>query len=537
MYDANFLGVAALVNPSAGGTELMAPGGVVPRFTDVTGASGLLFTRAGWDPASTRYAAVIGGGAGVADVDLDGWEDVVLTGGEAEGNRLFLNQRDGTFLDATESWGLEGRGLCNGVAFGDYDNDGDPDLAIACLGDLRLYRNEGTRFLEVARDVGLDAEAPCGPEPCLPSSLGWLDLENDGDLDLYVVNHVDHLRGERLGPERVFAHLASARAQPALLFRNDGGSFAEVAAHAGVANEGGKGLGVLVTDFDRDGFADLYVANDLTPNRLYRNQGDSTFLDIARDLHVDEWKSSMGVDAGDVDLDGDLEVAVTNVLAQGMSLFRKEGAAYERRTHESGLASSAEGTGWGVAFFDPDLDGDPDLAQAVGIFFDTRFNDRLNQFFLNAGGRFVDATVASGVGDAAVSRALLAFDYDRDGDEDLLVANTLGAAPQLLRNEGPRGKSLQLLLQGTQANRDAVGAFVEVQRQDGVRMVRAVRSACSYEASCPLLLTFGLGAGERAEVTVHWPGPQDPVEERFGDVGPGRHLLVQGRGAPAVPAG
>lgn len=517
-------------------------GAPTDQFVDVTGASGLeRFQRAPFDRALPRYVEVMGGGVAVGDFDGDGWEDLFFTsmpsftpGAAAPPSTLFRNRGDGTFEDYTEAAGLSQiKGYAQGALFFDYDNDGDPDLYVTAYGGGQLFRNHGGVFRDVTEEAGLSLEGRCGRAACFGVAAAAADYDRDGLVDLYIVNNVDWDVHDptQAGSRRLFP--AFFPAQRSFLFRNNGdGTFSDVTEQSGVTNQGGKGLGAVWVDLNGDGWPDLYIANDLTRNTLYINQGDGTFTEIAADAGVDEVKSSMGVTAGDFDNDGRMDLAITNLEGSKISLFRNLGELrFEYATDHAGLAPSTRTSGWGIEFVDFDMDGHSDLVMSGGAVWEETATDTEDLLFRNVEGqRFEDVSTRSGVVGAQVfSRGLAVADLDRDGWPDLVFASADGATPRLLRNRArqPHGW-LQLWLEGTDSNRDALGARVEVVRADGHRQLQEVRAGSSYQSASTRALFFGLGDSMATEVTVSWPSGR---VERFRDL-PANQILTlrEGRG-------
>lgn len=519
------------------------------QFTDMTQRAGLSsYRRPLFNDDVPRYAEVMGGGVAVADVDGDGWEDLFFTslpsfdpGSPSVPSALFRNNGDETFENVTQKAGLVGlRGLVQGALFFDYDNDGDPDLYVAAYDGGQLFRNEGGTFRDATAEAGLLLDGRCGELPCFGSSATAADYDRDGHLDLLVVNNVywDADDPDQIGRRQLFP--AFFPAQPAFLFRNRGdGTFADVTEATGLTNAGGKGLGAVWTDLNRDGWPDVYIANDLSPNRLYVNRGDGTFAEFAESAGLDEIKSSMGVTAADFDHDGEMELVTTNLKGSKVSLFRNMGGLrFDYATDYSGLASSARASGWGIEAVDVDLDGHLDLAVSGGPVWEKTPTDTRNLLFRNTGqGRFEDVTLTSGAIQAGtVARGLAVADINRDGQPDLVFANADGESPLLLCNESPSPNGwLRLHLEGTASNRDAVGARVELLRADGLRIVQEVRAGGSYQSTSTRALFFGLGDSAPAELKIHWPSG---AVETYTDLQANAILQVQeGSGTDAGAAG
>jgi enediyne biosynthesis protein E4 len=491
------------------------------KLADVTAASGLLsFRRARVNSSRPSYLEVMGGGLAVADVDSDGYEDVFLISmpsfrqGEDEAvspSSLYRNRGDGTFEDITEEAGLAHiAGYPQGALFFDFDNDGWQDLYVASYGGGQLFRNEEGTFVDVTDSAGLSLEGLCGVHPCFSSAAATADYNRNGHLDLFIVNNVDWDIHDpaHYGERRLFP--AFFEAQRSILFKNNGdGTFSNVTAESGVTNEGGKGLSAVWLDFNNNGWPDLYVANDLTRNRLYLNNQDGTFTEFGAGAQVNEVKSSMGVNASDYDHSGHLDLVTTNLEGSRISLFRNRGdLRFDYATGHAGLNPSARSTGWGIEFVDLNFNGHPDLIKAAGPVWALNPGDAENLVFRNDGeGRFIDVTNAVGrFSNSAVSRGLVIIDVLNNGKPDLIVNNIDGGTPQLLMNitETDHGW-IKLTFEGTMSNRDAIGARVELQRTDGLRIVQEVRAGSSYQSTSTKALFFGLADAGVERLTVRWP--------------------------------
>jgi hypothetical protein len=431
------------------------------------------------------------------------------------------------FDDVTGRSGIEHKDYGMGACAGDYDNDGWIDLYVTNFGPNVLYRNRGDGSFSDATNA-----AHVGA-PRWSASCAFADLDKDGDLDLFVVNYVDADRQKtpycgnaKLG-QRFYCHPLNYPSLPNTLYRNDGhGVFTDVSAASGIGAYRGNGLGVVVTDYDGDGWSDVFVANDSVANFLFRNTGKLRFEEAALGAGVavatdGKARAGMGVDAGDYDGDGREDVVVTNLDFETHSLFRNAGGGlFDYTTRTSGIGfATLPFVGFGVAFLDADNDMQLDIAIANGHIMDnapvyrsgTTYAQR-NLFFRNAGSkRFVEIGRGAGNGFAIekVSRGLAAGDIDNDGDLDLLVTNN-GQSADVLRNDSVRGNSL-LVRVVTQTTRDAIGARVRV-TAGGRTQIREVRAGSSYLGQNDLRLHFGLGhvaMVDRVEVT--WPSERVEV--------------------------
>ncbi len=501
------------------------------RFTDVTATAGIQFQHNSGAYGGKLLPETLGSGCAFLDYDADGWQDILLINGmdwpghkrQRSTLRLYHNNRNGTFTDVTKSAGLDIEMYGMGVAVGDYNNDGFPDLFISCVGQSRLFRNTGKgTFVDVTRSSGLFGRQG------LSTSALWFDYDRDGFLDLFVCNYV------RWSPERdVFCSLDGThksyctpeayRGDTCWLFHNRGnGTFEDVTATSGVFDSSSKSLGVAMPDYDQDGWPDLLVANDTQPNKLYCNLHNGKFRDVAVEAGLafsteGKARAGMGVDVGDFDNSGSPGIAITNFDNEMIGLYRAaKPGVYDDVATAAGIGAASRSTlGFGCMFLDVDLDGALDLAVANGHIDETVRNIRGNvgyaqppQLFLNQGaGRFRDVAAEAGGGfeKPRVGRGLAYADFDRDGDLDILLTTNNGPAV-LFRNEQLAGnRSVRFELQGTQSNRDAIGANVQIFAGD-LRQSRMVRGGSSYLSQSELPVTFGLARRDRVDrVVIQWP--------------------------------
>jgi len=490
-------------------------------FEERAAAAGLRFQHRHGAQGPLTLLHSTGAGCAWFDYDDDGRPDAFLVNGApGAGNRLFRNLGAGRFADVTGPAGVTGAGFGMGCAVGDYDGDGHIDLYVTNQGRNELFRNRGDgTFEETAARAGVAVEG---------WSIGaaFLDADGDGDLDLYVARYVrwGPPYPELCGEPGVLGSCTprSYPSEPDLFFENlGGGRFADRTAGWGVADPGGRGMGVLPGDFDGDGRPDLYVANDTTANYLWRNRGGRRFEEAAARLGAalgpdGRGEAGMGCDAADFDGDGRWDLLVGNFQREMDALYHAlPDGSYAHVSAATGLGRpSAETLTFGVAFADVDNDGRPDTLAVNG-----HINDRLErvdpdspfrqprQLFLNLGGRFEEAGQRAGAAlvRPGVGRGLAVADYDDDGRLDLLV-NENGGAAQLLRNTHPAaGNWLRLRLVGPLANRMSLGAVARV-TAGGRRQMAEVRSAAGYASVFDARPHFGLGAAPAAdEVTVRWP--------------------------------
>lgn len=488
-----------------------------PTFTDVTAEAGLNFKHTNGRSGEFYFVEQLGSGAAFFDYDNDGYLDLYFVNGadlpgfESEKpptDCLYRNNGDGTFTDVTEIAGVGDRSYGVGCCVGDYDNDGYLDLYVTNFGKNRLYRNNGNgTFTDVADQANV-GDVRWG------ASCAFADYDNDGHLDLYVTNYIQYqLDKNKICKNkgvRTYCNPQEYVGEADILYRNNGnGTFTEVTQTAGVYQPRSRGLGVVWGDYDNDGYSDLYVANDTNENHLFRNNRDGSFSDEAFFAGValsedGEMGSGMGVDFGDYDNDGRLDIMVTNFQDEVATLYHNDGdgffsdASYISGTGESTYAS----LGWGVCFFDYDNDGAKDIFIANGHIFGNveEFNPettyaQVNHLFRNLGGGvFQEVTTNTGLdlSQKAPSRGAAFGDYDNDGDIDILVTNSDGK-PQLLRNDGGNQNNwVKVHIRGTTSNRAGIGVRVEVVTGD-VSQMAEVKSGSGYLCQNALTLHFGLG--------------------------------------------
>ena len=530
------------------------------RFVDVTGETGLDFVHATASAGSYPMPAIMGGGVAVFDADGDGLLDLYFpnagsaVAGDAGRNRFYLQRPHGLFVDATEGSGLDNPGYGMGAAVGDIDNDGDLDLYVTNFGTDILYRNEGGgRFVDATAELGLAT-------PAWSTSAAFFDANLDGWLDLYVARYVQwnearecQVQGGRVdycGPQQF-------EGETDVFYVNEGGRrFVDRSREAGVSMIADAGLGVAAADFDDDGRTDVYVANDADPNQLWMNRGDGAFEDDAVLLgaaynRFGVGEAGMGIALGDVDGDLDLDLFLSHLIEETNTLYVNLGGTpglsdgFDDRAAEAGLAApSTPYTGFGTAFFDADNDGDLDLAVVNGAVKrrPTALSDRADWFWRgyaepnllmlgDGAGAFVDGSGDSGDFGAAldVSRGLVPFDLEGDGDLDLLVSNLEGPA-RIYRNEsaGGSGGWLSLRVVDPELQRTALGASV-VAWIDDRPVRRRVLPLGGYLTGGEGPIHIGLGDAPRVErFEVTWPGGE--VEEFDGAESGAEVVLARGEG-------
>ena len=515
-------------------------------FTDVAHSAGLTRSVVYGDSASARYIYEnMGGGCAFFDFDNDGWLDVFIVGGRrrdgappGSGNRLYRNNRNSTFSDVTEEAGLlDSAGWAQGVAVGDFNNDGFEDLFITYFGENRLYRNNGNgTFTDVTKAAGLadpDAGSP-HYKPRFNSGATFFDYNRDGFLDLFVSDYVgfdlEHppepsMSVPNCNYEGVLVY-CGPKGLPVpghSLYRNNGdGTFTDVSRQSGVAAmRGSFGMTVVAFDADEDGWPDIMVACDSTPSLLIMNNHDGTFREegLLRGIALTgdgEEVGSMGLGLGDFDLDGHLDLAKTHFLNQATGLYRNDGKGnFEDRTTAAGLEGERRFISWGVGLVDLDNNGYPDLFLVTGttnpelerVF--SKYPVRSQRIvFRNRGdGTFtqISSSLGPAITSAHQSRGCAFGDFDNDGDLDILVMN-MNEPPSLLRNDAPAHNHwLKVRLEGTKCNRSAIGSRVTV-RFNGKAHVQELVSQSSYISVNDFRLHFGLASATIADLEVQWLG-------------------------------
>jgi len=506
------------------------------RLTDVADKAGLTRPTVYGGPETKSYIIeVVGCGVAFFDYDNDGWLDLlVLNGTRLEGappgtsNRLYKNNRDGTFTDVTEKAGLTRTGWASAVTVGDYDNDGFDDLYITYYGTNVLYRNNGDgTFTDVTKKAGLSQDSVRYASGCT-----WLDYDRDGRLDLFVAYYLDTTLEKLPKPgenpdcrwKGVPVNCGPRGLPPGFvrLYHNNGdGTFSDVSEQAGVAKVSGSyPMTAVAADYDNDGWPDIYVACDSTPSWLFRNQHDGTFRQegLERGVALSEdgmEQAGMGIAVGDYDLDGSLDIFKTHFSDDTHVLYRNDGKGYfDDVTIRSGLGVETRYVGWGAGIVDLDNDGHPDLFLVTGSVY-PEVEKQLPAYpfrtprlvFRNLGnGRFEELIEEAGSGVAAAhpSRGCAFGDFDNDGDVDVLVMN-MNEPPSLLRNDvSGGGHWLKVLLVGVTSNRSAIGARVTA-RYGERSQAQEVTAQSSFYSTNDRRLHFGLGEAKSAELTIRWP--------------------------------
>ncbi len=445
-------------------------------------------------------------GVAVADYDRDGDLDIYFVvhasyepNDPRSWNRLFSNRGDGTFFDVTTKAGLAGQdsntgfsymGYKMGAAWGDYDNDGWPDLFLTHFGPNQLFHNNGDGiFTDVTEQAGV-----AGGTTQLSSSALWFDYDLDGDLDLYVSNWEDYTQGSRDTRNWMYENLG-------------GGYFLDVSEASGLADKG-KTWTTVAIDANNDGHLDLYLANDFGPNKFYLNNSDKTFQEKTADFGLEDPYHGMGLAVSDCDGNGYFDIYLTNITETGFDkeinpLFLNTGENFFiNKSVEAGV--SLAGWGWGTEFFDLENDGDEDLFVVTGYFQQVFPNVLFRNRSESSTFRFENISSDVGLDDLTEARGLAVFDYDDDGDSDLLISN-FAEAPALYENPMEHGNWLDVKLEGTVSNRDAFGTVVEVWVNG--RSYKKYHHGAQFLAQNIQPLHFGLGDAQEIErITVEWPG-------------------------------
>ena len=520
------------------------------QLTDGTQQSGIGFIHNSGASGRGYIVEAMSGGLAIFDYDNDGFLDIYFTNGAPlKGSKepantlrhaLYRNLGQMRFEDVTEEAGLVFRGYGLGAVVADYDNDGDQDLFVTNFGPNALFRNNGDKtFTNVTEFAGVGGKDPVGAGAC------FLDIDRDGLLDLFVASYVDfsdenHVpvlsKGQYLmaGPQYY-------EKRPDRLYRNKGnGTFEDISESSGIAVIKGPGMGVVSADFDDDGDADIFVAQDGSPNLLFQNDGTGKFEEVGLLCGVasnfeGKINGSMGVDCADYDGDGRLDLFVTNYQSEMPVLYRNIGGGlFEDATRKAQIPSSLyPHVNWGTGFIDFDNDGHRDIFIANGHFdrvelMDDRTSLKVPNFLLrNTGkGKFtnISSEAGNGMGIVESSRGAGFDDLDNDGDIDVVILNS-NAAPTILRNDSTTSNHwLQLALRGTKSNRDGVGARVKLRAGDRY-LVDEVHRGRGYQSHFGSVLSFGLGAQAAVdEIEVTWPSG---LKEKFGSRQADQRILVE----------
>ncbi|MGH9875530.1 MAG: CRTAC1 family protein [Pyrinomonadaceae bacterium] len=526
------------------------PSGPV-EFTDISAQAGIHFKHNSGAFGKKYLPETLGTGCAFLDYDNDGWQDILLVNSmdwpEHKSRKSFLalyhNNQDGTFTDATRQAGLAVEMYGIGVAVADYDNDGNDDIYITCVGPNHLFRNlGGGKFSDVTARAGVG-------DPGFSTSAVWFDYDNDGRLDLFVANYVDwSVETDQLcsldGKNKSYCTPQSYKGQSPTLYHNRGnGTLENVTQRAGLNDPTCKSLGVALLDYNSDGRLDLFVANDTEPNKLYKNNGNGTFTDEAVTTGVafseaGTARAGMGVDAGDFDDSGRQGIVVGNFTNESMALYSNDGSGlFTDEAPKSGIGKmSAQSLTFAVFFFDYDLDGLLDVFAANGHVSDdisvvqpnVKYAQPPHLFHNKGKKKFEEMTGKLGraLQRAIVGRGAAYGDIDNDGDLDLLITSNNGPA-RLLRNENANQNDLlRVKTVGSRSNRDGIGAKVTLKTAKG-KSFSMVKTGSSYCSQSELPIVFGLGAPEEGRVMsleITWPSGQ---KDTLSDVKPNQSITVQ----------
>jgi len=539
-------------------TPSSSPGPTTPRpsgpieFTDVSAQAGIHFKHNSGAFGKKYLPETLGAGCAFLDFDNDGWQDILTVNSTAWPERktpksfpaLYHNNQDGTFTNVTRQAGLAVEMYGIGVAVADYDNDGNQDIYITCVGPNRLFRNLGnSRFSDVTARAGVG-------DPSFSTGAVWFDYDNDGKLDLFVANYVDwSVEKDQLcsldGKNKSYCTPQSYQGQSPTLYHNRGnGTFENATQRAGLNDPSCKSLGAALLDYNGDGWLDLFVANDTEPNKLYKNNGNGTFTDeaVAAGVAFSEAgtaRAGMGVDAGDYDGSGRQGVVVGNFTNESMALYSNDGSGlFTDEAPKSGIGKmSAQSLTFAVFFFDYDLDGMLDVFAANGHVSDdisvVQPNVKYAQpphLFRNKGKKkFEEKTGQLGraLQRAIVGRGAAYGDFDNDGDLDLMITSNNGPA-RLLRNENANQNDLlRVKTVGSRANRDGIGAKLNIKTTKGAKFFNMVKTGSSYCSQSELPLVFGLGPPEDGKILtleIVWPGGG---KDTISDLKPNQSITVQ----------
>ena len=509
-------------------------------FVDITSLIGVDFRHAASFTSSKYLLEAMGGGVAMFDYDNDDRMDLFFTNGAAlkdpmtktempdktdrkYWNRLYRQKPDGTFADVTEAAGVKGSGYSMGVAAADYDNDGFTDLFVTAYRGNCLYRNRGDgTFADVTKKAGVEGAG-------WSASAGWLDYDRDGRLDLFVARYLDWnfevgslYCGDSRPGYRAFCHPDNFKGATNILYRQlADGSFEDVSVRAKINDAQGKALGVAVADFDNDGLTDIFVANDGVRQSLYHNKGDGTFVDIAvsSGAGYDEngkTFAGMGVDAGDYDNDGYVDVFITTLSNETYPLYRNEGEqTFTYVTNSTGVGQiTLLYSGWGTRFIDADNDGMRDVLVSQSHVLDTiektssylKFK-QTPLLMLNTGKGFVNVSASAGAAfnNALAGRGAAFGDFNNDGQTDVAIA-VLDGSPVLLKNKGTKNHWVGFSLKGSKSNRDGIGARITITDTSGKKQIFDVSTAGSYLSSNDRRVVAGLGTVSGvSKVEVRWP--------------------------------
>jgi hypothetical protein len=545
------------------------------RFTDVTEQAGIHFKHNSGAFGKKYLPETMGSGVCFLDYDNDGWQDILLVNsmdwpGHGPGKSfpaLYRNNQDGTFTDVTRQAGLAVEMYGLGCAVGDYDNDGNVDIYLTTVGSNHLFRNLGNgKFADVTAKAGVS-------DPGFSAGAVWFDYDNDGKLDLFVAHYIDwSIETDQYcsldNKNKSYCTPQRYKGQSSTLFHNRGdGTFENVTRKAGLYDPTSKSLGVALLDYDNDGWLDLFVSNDTEPNKLYHNNHDGTFTDVAVAAGVayseaGTVRAGMGTDAADYDNSGWQSLVIGNFTNEGMALYHNDGSGLlTDEAPATGISRiSTKSLTFGTFFFDYDLDGLPDILAVNGHVSDDISVVQPNvkyaqppQLFRNLGNNKFEettATVGAALQRAIVGRGAAYADFDNDGDLDLLITANNGPARLLRNDNGNQNDMLRVKTVGTRSNRDGIGAKITLTTRNGTHLFAMVKTGSSYLSQSELPVTFGLGKpgdGNTVSVLIVWPSGQKDsihdikpnhfitVKEGIGIISAVPISLANNRSAPAKP--
>jgi hypothetical protein len=522
------------------------------EYTDVTAQAGIRFKHNNGAFGKKYLPETMGSGVCFLDYDNDGWQDILLINSmdwpdHQSGKSypaLYHNNQNGTFTDVTKQAGLAIKLYGQGCAVGDYDNDGNVDIYITAVGSNHLFRNLGHgKFADVTAKTGV-------ADPGFSSSALWFDYDNDGKLDLFVAHYIEwSIEADQYcsldSKNKSYCTPQRYKGQSGTLFHNNGnGTFENVTRRAGLYDPTSKSLGVAMLDYDNDGWMDLFVTNDTEPNKLYHNNHNGTFTDVAIAAGVaygdaGTVRAGMGTDAADYDNSGWQSLVIGNFTNEGMALYHSDGSGlFTDEAPATGIARiSTKSLTFGTFFFDYDLDGLPDLlainghvSDDVSVVQPTVKYAQPPHLFRNLGKKKfeeVTARLGTALPQPIVGRGGAYADFDNDGDLDLVITANNGPARLLRNDNGNQNDMLRVTTVGTRSNRDGIGAKVTVKTSKGARLFGMVKTGSSYLSQSELPLTFGLGkpeAGKTVSLTIVWPSGQ---KDFVASVEPNQFITVQ----------
>ena len=543
---------ATATPPSPASTAAPLPASGPIEFTDITAQAGIHFKHNTGAFGKKYLPETMGSGVCFLDYDNDGWQDILLINSmdwpsHATGKSfpaLYHNHSDGTFTEVTRQAGLAVEMYGLGCAVADYDNDGKPDIYITTVGTNHLFHNLGHgKFADVTAKSGVG-------DPGFSSSALWFDYDKDGKLDLFVAHYIEwSIATDQYctldNKNKSYCTPQTYKGQSASLFHNKGdGTFENVTRKAGLYDPTSKSLGIALLDYDNDGWLDLFVSNDTEPNKLYHNNHNGTFTDVAVAAGIayseaGTVRAGMGTDAADYDNSGWPGLLIGNFTNEGMALYHNDGSGlFTDDAQSTGIARiSTRSLTFGTFFFDYDLDGLPDILAVNGHVSDdisvVQPNVRYAQsphLFHNLGKkRFEEVTAKLGTAlpKAVVGRGAAYADIDNDGDLDVVITASNGPARLFRNDHGNRNDVLRVKTVGTRSNRDGIGAKVTVKTGNGLRISKMVKTGSSYLSQSELPLTFGLGKprdGQTASMIIEWPSGQ---KDSIANIKPNQFLTLQ----------